>query len=99
MLQTATDSAATLVDIQNTIGTLNRVVQVLTQRHEQPVDDANVHGDHGVDFDFEEDDEQAAARRERLQRQQQQPQPPGLLRAVATRRSGCLLAFAVSDLL
>ena len=74
VLQTATESAAALTAIQNSIGALNRAVQVLTQRNEQPVDDASVHGDHGVDFDAEEDDEQAAARRERLQRQQQ-PQP------------------------
>ena len=74
VLQTATESAAALTAIQNSIGALNRAVRVLTQRNEQPVDDASVHGDHGVDFDAEEDDEQAAARRERLQRQQQ-PQP------------------------
>ena len=74
VLQTATESAAALTAIQNSIGTLNRAMRVLTQRNEQPVDDASVHGDHGVDFDVEEDDEQAAARRERLQRKQQ-PQP------------------------
>ena len=60
VLQTATESAAALTAIQNSIGALNRAVRVLTQWNEHP-DDASVHGDHGVDFDVEDDDEQACS--------------------------------------
>ena len=62
VLQTANDSAATLTTIQANLATLTRAVQGLTQRQNQPADDASVHGNPGDDIDAEEFAEDDPAR-------------------------------------
>ena len=59
VLQTANNSAATLQTIQANLDTLTRAMRTLTQRHDQPADDASAHGNHGEDIDAEEEEEPA----------------------------------------
>lgn len=77
VLQTANDSAATLTTIQASLATLTRAVQGLTQRQNQPVDDASIHGAHGDEFAAEEEEEDEDPARVHHARHGQQPHANG----------------------